>query len=115
MKRRAPFYVVCLILTLGLFLAVDVMFVWGFAEEELGFRGRDGAYYPSSVDFPDNRTSTVHDDLTFALAIAAGFTMTASHALSGAETTLDQRCRRFKHVMPAAAGGAAHAGRRASR
>lgn len=81
MKRRAPFYIVCLILMLGLFLAVDVISVLGFAEEELGFRDRDGTYYPPSGDYPENRISTVHDDLTFALAIAAGFTMTDSHTL----------------------------------
>lgn len=81
MKRRAPFYVVCLALMLGLFLAVDAIVIWGFAEEELGFRDRDGTYYPPSGDFPDNRISTVHDDLTLALAIAAGFTMTDSHTL----------------------------------
>lgn len=81
MKRREPFYAVCLALMLGLFLAVNAIPVWGFAEEELGFRDRDGTYYPPSGDFPDNRISTVHDDLTFALAIAAGFTMTDSHTL----------------------------------
>lgn len=81
MKRRKPFYAVCLILMLGLFLAVDVISVWGFAEEELGFRDQNGAYYPPSGDFPDHRISTVHDDLTFALAIAAGFTVTDSHTL----------------------------------
>jgi hypothetical protein len=81
MKRREPFYAVCLALMLGLFLAVNAISVWGFAEEELGFRDRDGTDYPPSGDFPDNRISTIHDDLTFALAIAAGFTMTDSHTL----------------------------------
>jgi hypothetical protein len=81
MKRRGPFYALCLALTLGLFLAVRANSVRGFAEEELGFRDRDGTYYPPTGDFPDNRISTVHDDLTFALAIAAGFTTTDSHTL----------------------------------
>lgn len=81
MKRRIPFYAVGLALMLGLLLTGGVISVLGFAEEELGFRDRDGAYYPPSGDFPDNRISTVHDDLTLALAIAAGFTLTDSHTL----------------------------------
>jgi hypothetical protein len=81
MKRRIPFYAVGLALMLGLLLTGGVISVSGFAEEELGFRDRDGTYYPPSGDFPDNRISTVHDDLTLALAIAAGFTSTDSHTL----------------------------------
>jgi hypothetical protein len=81
MKRAKPFYAVCLALILGLLLAVSASSVWAFAEEELGFRDRDGTYYPPSGDFPDHRISTIHDDLTFALAIAAGFTLTDSHTL----------------------------------
>jgi hypothetical protein len=81
LKRRKPFYPVCLALLLGLFLAVNASSVWAFAEEELGFRDRDGTYYPPSGNFPDNRISTLHDDLTFALAIAAGFTLADSHTL----------------------------------
>ena len=68
-------------LVVGVCLAVGALTVWGFAEEELGFRDRDGTTYPPSGDFPDNRISTVHDDLTYALAIAAGFTVTDSHTL----------------------------------
>lgn len=78
MKRRGPLSVV---FGLGLFLIAGSVLVWGFAEEELGFRDQDGTYYPPVGDFPDGRISTVHDDLTFALAIAAGFTLTDSHTL----------------------------------
>ena len=81
MKRRIPFYAVGLALMLGLLLTGGVISVSGFAEEELGFRDRDGTYYPPSGDFPENRISTIHDDLTLALAIAAGFTSTDSHTL----------------------------------
>jgi hypothetical protein len=68
-------------IVLGLCLTVGVMSVMGFAEEELGFRDRDGTYYPPSGNFPEDRISTIHDDLTFALAIAAGFSVTDSHIL----------------------------------
>lgn len=78
MKRRCLLYAVAV---LSLCMAVGTVSVWGFAEEELGFRDRDGTYYPPTGDFPDGRISTVHDDLTYALAIAAGFTITDSHTL----------------------------------
>jgi hypothetical protein len=81
MKHRGPFIVLCLAIGLGLFLAVDVISVLGFAEEELGFRDQDGTTYPPAGDFPDNRISTIHDDLTLGLAIAAGFSMTDSQSL----------------------------------
>ncbi|RME81202.1 MAG: hypothetical protein D6775_14235 [Caldilineae bacterium] len=60
---------------------MSTVLVWGFAEEELGFRDRDGTTYPPTGAFPEGRISTVHDDLTYALAIAAGFTITDSHTL----------------------------------
>ncbi len=79
MKHRV---VLCTVsLALGLFLMVGTVSVLGFAEEELGFRDRDGTYYPPRGDFPAERISTVHDDLTLALALAAGFTITDSHTL----------------------------------
>jgi hypothetical protein len=81
MKHRILFYAVGLTLILGLLLTRGVTPVLGFAEEELGFRDQDGTYYPPSGDFPDNRISTIHDDLTLALAIAAGFTSADSHTL----------------------------------
>ena len=71
----------CVGMVLGLLLTVGAVSVWGFAEEELGFRDRDGTYYPPTGSFPEGRISTVHDDLTYALAIAAGFTVTDSHTL----------------------------------
>ncbi len=67
--------------SLALSLAFGAAVVRGFAEEELGFRDRDGTYYPPSGNFPENRISTVHDDLTLALSVAAGFTLTDSHTL----------------------------------
>jgi hypothetical protein len=81
MLRHGAVQAVCLTLALGLLLAAGAMSVWGFAEEELGFRDRDGTTYPPAGDFPDDRISTVHDDLTFALALAAGFTVTDSHTI----------------------------------
>lgn len=81
MRRGKPFYTLYLAILLGLFLTVGTVSVWGFAEEELGFRDQDGTYYPPSGDFPANRISTIHDDLTLALAVAAGFTVTDSQTL----------------------------------
>jgi hypothetical protein len=83
MERRGLLCAVglCLTLLLGLFFTMHARPARGFAEEELGFRDRDGTYYPPSGSFPDQRISTVHDDLTLALAIAAGFTITDSHTL----------------------------------
>lgn len=79
--KRAFWRVVSVGVLLTLCLAAGAASVWGFAEEELGFRDVDGTYYPPEADFPEGRISTVHDDLTFALAVAAGFTVTDSHAL----------------------------------
>ena len=67
---------------LVLLLALDgVIVVWAFAEEEIGFRDVDGTYYPPTGSFPDNRVSTIHDDLTYALALAAGFSVTDSQKI----------------------------------
>lgn len=71
----------CLALAMGLLLTLGAVSVWGFAEEELGFRDSDGITYPMPGDFPDNRISTVHDDLTYALALAAGFSVDDSNAI----------------------------------
>ncbi len=81
MMRRRPSGVLASMLVLLFFLLGSAALVLGFAEEELGFRDRDGTYYPPSGDFPADRISTIHDDLTFGLAIAAGFTVTDSHTL----------------------------------
>jgi len=80
MKRRGLGYGL-IVLSVCLFLTSGTGRVGAFAEEDLGFRDPDGTYYPPSGNFPDERVSTVHDDLTFALAIAAGFTVTDSHTL----------------------------------
>lgn len=69
------------LLLLVLLVLDGAVVVWGFAEEEIGFRDVDGTYYPPTGNFPDNRVSTIHDDLTYALALAAGFSVTASHTI----------------------------------
>lgn len=81
MKKRIFFRLAVLTGLLGLLLVLGVVSVWGFAEEEIGFLDIDGVEYPPVRDFPDDRISTVHDDLTFALSLAAGFSVTDSHAL----------------------------------
>lgn len=75
------FCVLAGLLLVVFFLLGGVIRVFGFAEEELGFRDTDGVYYPPSGDFPENRISTIHDDLTYALAIAAGFSITDSQTI----------------------------------
>lgn len=69
------------LLLLALLVLDGVVAVWGFAEEEIGFRDVDGTYYPPTGNFPDNRVSTVHDDLTYALALAAGLNVTDSQTI----------------------------------
>lgn len=81
MNPRILFRFAVLIGLLCLFLAVGVVSAWAFAEEDIGFVDVDGVEYPPVRDFPDDRISTVHDDLTFALSLAAGFTVTDSHTL----------------------------------
>ncbi len=80
MKRHTLFTLTS-ILVIILVIGAGAVSVLGFAEEELGFRDKDGTYYPPTGDFPAERISTIHDDLTFGLAIAAGFTVTDSHTL----------------------------------
>jgi len=65
----------------ALALMDSAVVVFGFAEEEIGFRDSNGTYYPPTGSFPDNRVSTVHDDLTYALARAAGFAVTDSQMI----------------------------------
>ena len=78
MKRRQLIFGVFLSVLL---LVMGVLMAWGFAEEEIGFRDSDGTYYPPQGSFPEGRVSTVHDDLTYALALAAGFSITDSQTL----------------------------------
>lgn len=52
-----------------------VSIVLAFAEEPLKFRD------PYAGEITDDEVSTIHDDLTYALALAAGFSITDSHTL----------------------------------
>lgn len=69
------------VIVLFVLLSLDaVPVVWGFAEESLGWRDpATGMTYPPSSGYPE--ISTVHDDLTYPLALAAGFTITDSNTL----------------------------------
>jgi hypothetical protein len=74
------FSVSWLALVLALLLLDGAVAVWGFAEEALGFRDpKTGITYTTSAGYPE--ISTLHDDLTYALALAAGFTVTDSQKL----------------------------------
>ena len=56
--------------------------VWGFAEEPIGFRDpATGTTYSPDPENGRPEISTVHDDLTYALALAAGFSDTDSRLL----------------------------------
>ena len=56
-----------------------VVLVWAFAEEPLGFRDPFGNYYDPMLGYPE--ISTIHDDITLALAVAAGFAVTDSQTI----------------------------------
>jgi hypothetical protein len=56
-------------------LAVSATIVWAFAEEPLGFRD------PASGEVTGGVISTIHDDLSYVLALAAGFSITDSKIL----------------------------------
>jgi hypothetical protein len=68
------FHIWRLAFVIGLVLLTGVALVWAFAEEPLYFRYPDGT--PGSQEI-----STLHDDLTYALALAAGFSITDSRTL----------------------------------
>ena len=60
----------------GLVMLAGVTLVWGFAEEHLYFRD------PHTGETSDRwEISTIHDDLTYALALVAGFDITDSITL----------------------------------
>ncbi len=94
---KTPKKLFLMALTLGLLLAAGTVSVFSFAEEELGFRDRDSTYYPPTGDFPEGRISTIHDDLTLPLALAAGFTLTDSHTLRIWDQLVDSE------ILPSAA------------
>jgi hypothetical protein len=57
-------------------LMMGVAIAWAFAEEPIGWR--DPA---TNVTYPDVEISTFHDDLTYILALAAGFSITDARTL----------------------------------
>jgi hypothetical protein len=73
MSHRLRFVRLIVAVVLALFIGVTL--AGAFAEEPLGFRD-DGATYPTPPEI-----STVHDDMTFVLALAAGFSITDAHTL----------------------------------
>lgn len=66
-----------LVIITGLALFAGVTLVWGFAEEHLYFRDP----YTGQTSDQWEEISTIHDDLTFALALAAGFSISDSITL----------------------------------
>lgn len=66
-----------LALAVGLALSAGVTLVWAFAEEPLYFRDP----YTGETGSDWEEVSTIHNDLTYALALAAGFSVTDSVTL----------------------------------
>ncbi len=58
---------IALVAVLALFVPINVPMVWGFAEEALHFRD------PWTGEVTDEEVSSIHTDLAYALALAAGF------------------------------------------
>ena len=56
-------------------LFASATLAWGFAEEHLHF------LHPDTGEEADEEISTIHNDLTYALALAAGFNITDSQTL----------------------------------
>lgn len=67
----------CLLVTISVILLLSATMVWAFAEEPLHFRD------PYSGETGDNwpEVSAIHDDFTYTLALAAGFSVTDSTTL----------------------------------
>jgi hypothetical protein len=74
------FHIWRLAIAIALAVLTGVALVWAFAEEPLGFRDpATGQVYQLEDGYPE--ISTIHDDLTYALALAAGFSITDSQIL----------------------------------
>jgi hypothetical protein len=65
-----------LVLAALLGLLAGVTLVWAFAEEPLGFRDPN-----TNVTYSAPEISTIHDDLTYVLALAAGYSITDAKTL----------------------------------
>lgn len=88
------------LLVLSLAVLCGVTLVFAFAEEPLGFR-EDGLTFPTPPE-----TSTVHDDMTFVLALAAGFSVTDAHTLRIWNQLTDSEQLSGTHVYSNGVGGA---------
>lgn len=64
------------VLAVVLALAASITPAWAFAEEPIGWR--DPA---TGVTYPDVHINTIHDDLTYVMALAAGFSITDAKTL----------------------------------
>ncbi len=98
MSNRLRIVRVIVALVLALFIGVTL--VGAFAEEPLGFRDA-GATYPTPPE-----VSTVHDDMTFVLALAAGFSITDAHTLRIWDQLTDSEILTGSRVYSNGLGGA---------
>jgi hypothetical protein len=72
-----------LALAVLLALAASVTLVWAFAEEPLQFRD------PDTGQLTGDEVSSLHDDLTYVLALAAGFSISDSRTLQVYDQLVD--------------------------
>ncbi|NOX63436.1 MAG: alpha/beta hydrolase [Chloroflexi bacterium] len=80
-----------LALGVGLFLILVASAAWGFAEEPLHFRDP----YSGQIGDDWEEISTIHDDLTYVLALAAGFSVSDSITLQIWDQLVDS-----EHIGP---------------
>ena len=98
-----PTRITAAVVASGLALIASVTLVWAFAEEPLGWRDPATGVTYDAVD-----VSTVHDDMTYVLALAAGFDITRAKILqTWAQLRIRSapisRCAQFMHSWQHAA------------
>ncbi len=90
-----------LILAIGLALIVGVAIAFAFAEEPIGWR--DPA---TGITYDAVEISTIHDDMTYVLALAAGFNITDAKTLQVWDQLVDSEALPGAVVSYTNGGGA---------
>jgi hypothetical protein len=96
-----PARITAAIVAMALALIASAALVWAFAEEPLGWR--DPA---TGVTYSEPDISTIHDDLTYVLALAAGFSITDAKTLQIWDQLVDSEALPGAVVSYTNAGGA---------
>jgi hypothetical protein len=82
-------------------MIIGLTLAWAFAEEPIGWR--DPA---TGVTYPNTTISTIHDDLTYLLALAAGFSITDAKTLQVWDQLVDSEALPGAVVSYTNGGGA---------